>query len=124
MASHALYPSLDRERIASQSPAILQGLLREKLGFRGLIVTDSMEAQAVLERMSLTQAAARSARAGADLLLLTGNGSFRPVSRHLVALARRDPALRARLAEGGARVAALKRQLGLRRSGPAKRRTR
>lgn len=114
MASHALYPSLDRHRIASQSPAILQGLLRRRLGFRGVVVTDSMEAQAVLDSASLTEAAARSLQAGADLLLLTGDGSFRPVSRHLMALARRDPAFRARLAAAGARVLALKRRLGLR----------
>ena len=114
MASHALYPSLDRDRIASQSPAILQGLLRRRLGFRGVIVTDSMEAQAVLDRASLTEAAARSLQAGADLLLLTGDGSFRPVSRHLTALGRRDPDFRARLAAAGERVLALKRRLGLR----------
>ena len=113
MASHALYPSLDRQRIASQSPAILDGLLRRRLGFGGVVVTDSMEAQAVLDRAPLIRAAERSVRAGADLLLLTGDGSFRPVSRRLTALARDDPAFRARLAEAGSRVRALRRRLGL-----------
>ena len=114
MASHALYRNLDPGRIASQSRAILHDLLRERLGFRGVIVTDSMEAVAVARRSSLTEAAVRSLRAGADLLLLTGNGSFRPVSRHLRALARRDPGFRSRLAQADARVLALKRRLGLR----------
>lgn len=114
MASHALYRNLDPARIASQSGVILRGLLRERLGFRGVIVTDSMEAVAVARRSSLPEAAVRSLAAGADLLLLTGDGSFRPVSRHLRAVARRDPGLRSRLAQADARVLALKRRLGLR----------
>jgi len=59
-------------------------------------------------------AAQRALSAGADLLLLTGDGSFRPVSRALLARARRDPAFRARLADAAARVLALKHSLGLR----------
>jgi beta-N-acetylhexosaminidase len=114
MVSHAVYTDLDPGRIASQSSVILRGLLRQRLRFRGVIVTDSMEAVAVLRRSSVTEAAVRSLQAGADLLLLTGNGSFRQVSQHLRALARRDPGFRGRLAQADARVLALKRRLGLR----------
>ncbi len=118
MASHGLYPSLDPAHLASQSPAILGGLLRQRMGFGGVIVTDSMEAAAVTDRAPITVSAQRSLLAGADLLLLTGDGSFRPVSRHLLAAARRSPALRARLEQANARVLALKRRLGLRASAP------
>ena len=114
MASHALYPSLDRDRIASQSPRILRSLLRERLGFRGVVITDSMEADAVTARSSVEVAAERALMAGSDLLLFTGDGSFRPVSLHLNALTRRSPAARARLREAASRVLALKRRLGLR----------
>ena len=62
MLSHALYPALDAERIASQSPAIVTGLLRGELGFEGVIVTDSIEAQAVLDRQGWPRAAERSMR--------------------------------------------------------------
>ncbi len=48
MLSHASYPALDSRRIASQSRAVVTGLLRKRLGFEGVIVTDSMEAQAVM----------------------------------------------------------------------------
>ena len=48
MVSHARYPALDRDRIASQSRAIIEGLLRGRLGYRGVVVTDSMEAAASL----------------------------------------------------------------------------
>ena len=47
MAGHATYPALDPDHIASQSPAIIDGLLREELGFKGVVMTDSLEAAAV-----------------------------------------------------------------------------
>ena len=108
MVGHARYPALDPDRIASQSPAVMRGLLRERLGFRGVAVTDSMEAQASLATGAITTASERAVRAGADLLLLTGQGSYAPVHRHLLALARRSPAFRARVREAAARVLALK----------------
>jgi beta-N-acetylhexosaminidase len=114
MASHALYTGLDRKNIASQSKPILTTLLRGKLGFRGVVITDSMEADAVLKRSSIELASLRSIAAGADLLLLTGPGSFPIVSKQLLAGARKSPKFRARIAEAAARVIALKRSLGLR----------
>jgi beta-N-acetylhexosaminidase len=114
MASHALYAGLDRRNIASQSKRILTTLLRRKLGFRGVVITDSMEADAVLKRSSIETAALRSMAAGADLLLLTGPGSFPLVRNQLLIAARRSPKFRARIEEAAARVIALKRSLGLR----------
>ena len=111
MASHALYPALDPEYIASQSPAILQGLLRDELGFDGVVITDSLEAEAVLARSSVEVAAERSLAAGADLLLMTGRGSWIHVFPHLLQRARKSPSLRARIAESAARVQALKKSL-------------
>src|SRR4051794_147738 len=113
MASHALYPSLDGGAIASQSRYVLERLLRERLGFRGVIVTDSLEAKAVTERAGPAEAGVRSVRAGADLILTTGAGSHLRVLRAILAEARRSPAFRRRVAESAARVLALKRELGL-----------
>jgi beta-N-acetylhexosaminidase len=109
MVGHALYPALDGDRIASQSPAIVGDLLRERMGFRGVVVTDSMEARASLATGSIETVSERAVRAGADLLLLTGRGSYAPVYRHLLALAERSPAFRARVREAAARVVALER---------------
>ena len=111
MLSHASYPALDRSRIASQSRAIVTGLLRGRLGFRGVIVTDSLEAAAVLARSGVATAAERSIRAGADLILMTGSASWNAVYPRLLKVARRDPAFRERIRDGAARVLALKRQL-------------
>jgi len=111
MASHALYPALDPEYIASQSPAILQDLLRGELGFDGVVITDSLEAEAVLARSSVEVAAERSLAGGADLLLMTGRGSWIHVFPYLLQRARHSPALRARIAESAARVEGLRSSL-------------
>jgi beta-N-acetylhexosaminidase len=113
MASHALYPNVDARHLASQSPALLRDLLRGRLGYRGAIITDSMEAEAVTSRSSVETASQRALLAGADLILMTGDGSFRPVSQSLLARARRDRAFRARVRAAAAQVLALKRSLGL-----------
>ena len=114
MSSHALYPQLDGERIASQSRTVMHGLLRERLGFRGAVITDSLEAEAVVSRSSTATAAARSLVAGNDLLLTTGRGSYIHVRRRLVAEARRSPAFHARLREALGRIEALRERLRVR----------
>jgi beta-N-acetylhexosaminidase len=113
MLGHARYPALDARRIASQSSAIATRLLRDELGFEGVAITDSLEAQASLDTTGgdVGAAAARSLRAGADLLLMTGPGSFPLVRDALLSRARRSPAFRARVAESAARVIALRRDL-------------
>jgi beta-N-acetylhexosaminidase len=113
MLSHAVYPDLDPDRIASQSPLIATRLLRGELGFGGVIVTDSLEAQAVLDRSGVADAAERSVRAGADLILMTGSASWNEVFPRLLARARSSPAFRERVRRSAARVLALKRRLGL-----------
>jgi beta-N-acetylhexosaminidase len=111
MLSHALHPSLDGRAIASQSRAIVTGLLRERLGFDGVIVTDSMEAQAVVSRSDVATAAERSIRAGADLVLMTGSASWNLVFPRLLARARSSPAFRERVRQSAARVLELKSSL-------------
>ena len=111
MLGHAHYPALDPDRIASQSHAIATGLLRDRLGFDGVTMTDSLEADASLSTTGgdVGAGAVRSLMAGADLLLMTGAGSFPLVRDAVIAAARRSPAVRARVAEAAARVLALRR---------------
>jgi beta-N-acetylhexosaminidase len=111
MAGHATYPALDPDRIASQSQTIIDGLLRKELGFQGVIITDSTEAAAVQAVSSVSEAAVRNVRAGVDIVLTTGRGSYIQVYRALLAEARRDPAFRDRVRESAARVVALQRSL-------------
>jgi beta-N-acetylhexosaminidase len=108
MVGHARYPALDRYRIASQSVPIIEELLRQELGFRGVVITDSLEARASLSTGSITTVAERAISAGADLVLLTDRGSYAPVYRDLLARAQADRAFRARVRESAARVWALR----------------
>ena len=71
MVGNATYPALDAARPASQSPRVVDGLLRGQLGFDGAVITDDLGAGA-LTAAGLDEGAATvgAARAGADLLLL------------------------------------------------------
>ena len=106
MVGHATYPALDGEHIASQSPEIVDGLLRDRLGFEGVAMTDSLEAAAVQAVSDVEEAALASARAGIDVILTTGRGSYTRVYRALLAEARKDEAFRERVRASAARVLA------------------
>ena len=116
MTSHATYSAIDPENIASQSRRFHE-VLREDLGFEGVVVTDSIEAEAVLARSGVAEAAERSVEAGADLVLMTGSASWNEVYPRLLRRARADRAFRARINESARRVLALKRRLGLKPPG-------
>jgi len=73
MTSHAIYPALDPERPATLSPRILIGLLREKMGFKGLIITDDLEMGAIEKKYSVAEGALLAFKAGADILLVCEN---------------------------------------------------
>jgi beta-N-acetylhexosaminidase len=111
MASHAVYPALDPDRIASQSPAVIEDLLRGELGFEGVVMTDSLEAQAVQDVSDVEEAAIASAAAGVDVILTTGQGSYIRVHRALLARARGDRDFRRRVEQSAARVLAAQSSL-------------
>ncbi|NUW36830.1 glycoside hydrolase family 3 protein [Nonomuraea sp. SMC257] len=72
MTGHLLVPSFDGVLPATLSPKILTGLLREELGFDGLIVTDGIEMAAVAGTYGIGGAAARAIAAGADAICVGG----------------------------------------------------
>jgi beta-N-acetylhexosaminidase len=82
--------------------------LRRRLRFPGVAITDSLEAEAVLARGSVVTAALASIRAGADLLLPTGPGSWLRIHEALLAEGRRSPGFAGRLREAAGRVRALR----------------
>jgi beta-N-acetylhexosaminidase len=70
MTSHAIYPALDEENPATLSRGILTGLLKERLGFGGMIITDDLEMGAIEKHWGVAEGAAASLAAGADVLLI------------------------------------------------------
>jgi beta-N-acetylhexosaminidase len=86
MTAHISVPALDTvaDRPATLSPDILQGLLRDRMGFRGLIATDSLSMDALMDQYDLPTATALAFQAGADLLLF-GYTPWHPPSEQLLA---------------------------------------
>src|SRR5262245_45753627 len=69
MSAHVIYPALDPERPATHSRAIIHDLLRDKLGFQGICITDALEMKGASGERGLADAARRALEAGCDLLL-------------------------------------------------------
>jgi beta-N-acetylhexosaminidase len=72
MVSWALYPALDAKYPAGLSKTIVQGELRQRLGFAGVTITDALEAGALRNFGATANRSTLAARAGMDLLLCSG----------------------------------------------------
>lgn len=70
MTAHILVPSFDEERPATLSPRVVQDLLRDELGFGGVILSDDLEMQAVAKAYAVPDAGVQAVAAGCDGLLI------------------------------------------------------
>jgi beta-N-acetylhexosaminidase len=71
MTYHGILPALDTSGVpATLSPKVLTGLLRESLGYNGVLITDAMDMAGVLRQFGAAEAARRAVGAGADVLLM------------------------------------------------------
>lgn len=70
MVTHIKYPTYDKVNPASISPIIIQDLLRKKLGFKGIVVTDDLEMGAVNKYFTYEDLGYNAIKAGADMLLV------------------------------------------------------
>jgi beta-N-acetylhexosaminidase len=111
MVANATYPAIDPARPASQSPRMIDGLLRGQLGYEGVVITDDLGAGAITGAgLDEGAAAVGAARAGADLLLFAlGDGAA--AHRALLKAIERGDLDRAVLEASCARVAALRARL-------------
>ncbi len=107
MSAHIIFSAYD-DQPATLSRRILQGLLREELGFTGVITTDALEMQAITATQSIEDAAVASIRAGADLAMIAiGEADPRALTARLVQAVGERTLDAARLAEAAGRVRAL-----------------
>lgn len=114
MTAHIVYTALDPDRPATLSPAAIRGLLRERLGFRGLVLTDCLEMEAVAARYGPEEYAVLAVEAGADLLLISHTPARQTAARDaLVDALRRRRLPRDRVRASVARTLAAKERLGL-----------
>jgi beta-N-acetylhexosaminidase len=71
MTFHGVIPALDTTPIAATlNPRIMTDLLRGDLGFRGIVITDALDMNGVLGKMSMAEVTQRAVVAGADVLLM------------------------------------------------------
>lgn len=84
MIAHSIFPAFDEEYIATVSRKILTDLLRNEMGFEGVITTDSMTMGSVATQYGVPEACAMSLEAGADLVLLKAENNLVPDTINLV----------------------------------------
>ena len=72
MTAHILYPQIDPDFPATLSATLLRGLLRERLGFTGVIVSDDIEMGALRNRYSPQEIVKHGLNAGVDIILEYG----------------------------------------------------
>lgn len=103
MTGPAPVAALDRQNAASTAPAVM-AMLRNDFGFKGLIVSDDLDAPATMRGRSLLETAIASVGAGADLLLVGGGPHLDALCDGIADAARSGRLAPDRLAEAAARV--------------------
>jgi beta-N-acetylhexosaminidase len=112
MLSNAVYDAYDGANAAGWSAAVGTRLLRRGLGFTGVTITDSLDGAAHARGIGVVPLALRAARAGTDMILVTGSeATSRGVYSRLVAAVRRGALSGSRLEASYRRILALKRTL-------------
>jgi beta-N-acetylhexosaminidase len=77
MTAHILIPSLDAERPATLSSAIVNDMLKQRLGYEGLVLSDDLDMKAISHRYGMAEATVLAIGAGCDAVLMCGEGQDR-----------------------------------------------
>jgi beta-N-acetylhexosaminidase len=120
MPGHLRVPELTGADPASLSPAAVTGLLRDELGFTGVVISDALEMKAASAVLGIPETAVRAVIAGVDLLCLgrdTDEAMYHAVRAAIADAVASGRLAGARLEEAAARVTALRTQLAAARDG-------
>lgn len=110
---HADYSDAGAQTPSSLSPQWISGVLRDELGYDGIVISDDLEMGAIRDHFTLEQTVTMAVRAGTDVLLFSNTAKYRAslgaeILAILVAEAEADPAFAARIAESYERIVELK----------------
>ncbi|MBI5393867.1 MAG: glycoside hydrolase family 3 C-terminal domain-containing protein [Verrucomicrobia bacterium] len=113
--NHCHYPALEPDRVipATLSRKIVTGLLREKMGFDGVIISDSLTMRAIKDNYGIEEAAIETVAAGHDLILQDYHSDPKITIDALARAVRKGRIPLAQVEQSIARVWRLKRELGL-----------
>jgi beta-N-acetylhexosaminidase len=112
MSAHIALPALDRDSIpATLSKNVMGAVLRDSLGFKGLVVTDALDMGALVTKYGSGEAAVLAFEAGSDLLLMPADP--RAAIEAMVQAVRSGRITRQRLATSVSRLVAMKEAAGL-----------
>ena len=112
MTAHVAVPALAPPGLpATLAPEILTGLLRDELGFKGLIVTDALEMGGIVKTYGSGEAAVRAIEAGADVLLMPSDPDA--AIRGVIAAVESGRLKRLRVQQSVVRVLEAKERAGL-----------
>ena len=112
MMASARYPKLDDDNPAMFSEKIVTGLLREQLGYDGVVITDDVNAEA-LDAVPVGDRAVRHLAAGGDIVLTGAAGDADEMLEALAAEVAEDDAFAAKVDASVERVLTLKERMGL-----------
>lgn len=119
MIAHTIYPALDDSRVpATVSHKIITGLLREKLGYDGVITTDNIFMGGIVNQYEVAEAATKAIVAGQDLILLRNEGAIaEEIFYTMLENVKNGTLPEERLEEANRRVLRLKYDYGLFKNG-------
>jgi len=113
MTAHVLYPQIDPEYPATLSKHILRDLLRERLGFEGVIVSDGIAMGALSENFTVSDSLRLMIQAGLDLILVHSRYDLVDLKLEVLRLLHRGEITEAQIDEGVERILKLKLRYGL-----------
>ncbi|HEX6306758.1 MAG TPA: glycoside hydrolase family 3 protein [Longimicrobiales bacterium] len=117
MSAHIAFPALTGDSVpATLNPRLLSGLLRDELGFDGIVFTDALDMGAIVEGWGSGQSAVMALRAGADVLLQMMPDDVPVVIDAVVDAIGRGELTESRIDRSALRVLRAKQQLGLHRN--------
>jgi beta-N-acetylhexosaminidase len=113
MIAHLMVPVIDRYRPASLSRRIIEGLLREQLGFDGVVASDDLQMEALREFGRLEERALAALEAGTDMLLVCKEIEAATTVFAAIERKRKSDAIAARISTAARRIAKLRRLVPL-----------
>jgi beta-N-acetylhexosaminidase len=112
MVSSAVYEKIDASRSATFSPAVVTTLLREKIEFRGLIVSDDLGRAEQVADVTPGERAVRFLAAGGDIVLTAEPATLGPMIDAVMSAATKNPELAAHVIDSQRRILEAKSHLG------------